>query len=230
MPIVVSGLYGKGKTLAVLSHSFWRLDLFSSGSAGNPQIIRQFWRNGVRWLAASGSVGRVRTSTDRAIYRAGASVLFTAQVFNELLQPQEGYAVTVELDNGHTISMRDVGDGSYQGTYTGATAGEYSYSVTAEFDGSLIGQETGRFVVEKHSVEWTDVRANSVLLGELARESGGTSLSIDYADQLIRDWTLRQTVVEQRRDIRFGNGWEPLFFIAFLLVAEWLLRKRLGML
>ena len=230
VPIVVSGVYGNGKTLAALSHSFWRLDLFSSGSAGNPQTIRQFWRNVVRWLATSSSVERIRTSTDRLVYRAGASVIFTAQVFNELLQPKEGYAVAVELDNGYTISMRDVGDGFYQGTYTGAPAGEYSYSVTAVFDGSLVGQETGRFVVQKHSVEWTDVRANSVLLGELARESGGISLSIDDADQLIRDWTLRQTVVEHRWDIRFGSGWEPLFFIAFLLATEWLLRKRLGML
>ncbi len=230
VPVVVSGVYGNGKTLVALSHSFWRLDLFSSGSAGNPQTIRQFWRNGVRWLATSSSVGRIRISTDRVVYRAGASVLFTAQVFNELLQPQEGYAVAVELDNGNTISMRDVGDGSYQATYTGAPAGEYSYSVTAEFDGSLVGQETGRFLVDKYSVEWTDVRANSVLLGELARESGGVSLSIDDADQLIRDWTLKQTVVEQRWDIRLGSGWEPLFFIAIFLAAEWFLRKRLGML
>ena len=74
------------------------------------------------------------------------------------------------------------------------------------------------------------MRANSVLLGELARESGGASLSIDDADQLIRDWTLRQTVVEQRWDIRLGSGWEPLFFIAIFLAAEWFLRKRLGML
>ena len=53
---------------------------------------------------------------------------------------------------------------------------------------------------------------------------------MDDADQLLRDWTLRQTVVEQRWDIRFWGSWEPLFFIAFLLAAEWLLRKRLGML
>jgi hypothetical protein len=164
------------------------------------------------------------------VYRAGSSVLFTAQVFDELLQPQEGYAVAVELDNGHTIAMRDVGDGLYKGVYTGAPAGEYSYSVTAEFDGASVGRETGRFVVEKHSVEWSDIRANSALLGELARESGGASFNIDDADQLLRDWTLRQTVVEQRWDIRFWGSWEPLFFIAFLLAAEWLLRKRLGML
>ena len=53
---------------------------------------------------------------------------------------------------------------------------------------------------------------------------------MDDADQLLRDWTLRQTVVEQRWDIRFWGSWEPLFFIAVLLAAEWLLRKRLGML
>ena len=230
VPIVVSGVYGKGKTLAALSHSFWRLDLLSSGAAGRPLTIRKFWRNGVRWLATESSVGRVRASTERAVYRAGSSVLFTAQVFDELLQPQEGYAVAVELDNGHTIAMRDVRDGLYEGVYTGAPAGEYSYSVTAEFDGASVGRETGRFVVEKHSVEWSDIRANSALLGELARATGGASFNMDDADQLLRDWTLRQTVVEQRWDIRFWGSWEPLFFIAFLLAAEWLLRKRLGML
>ena len=81
-----------------------------------------------------------------------------------------------------------------------------------------------------HSPSVHSHSANSALLGELARASGGASFNMDNADQLLRDWTLRQTVVEQRWDIRFWGSWEPLFFIAFLLAAEWLLRKRLGML
>ncbi len=229
IPIVVSGLYGMGKTVAALSHSFWRLDLLSSGIAGSPQTVRQLWRNAIRWLATRTPVGRVRVSTERAVYRAGATVQFTAQVFDELLQPQEGCAVTVMLNAGEKISLRDTGDGFYRGEYRGAPAGEYSYEVAAESDGVPIGREGGDFVVEQHSVEWTDVRADGVLLGQLARDSGGLARDISEGNQLLRDWKLKQTLVEERWDLRLWGSWEPLMFIAVLLAIEWMVRKRLGM-
>ncbi len=229
-PIVASGVYGRGKTLAALSHSFWRLDLLSSGVSGNPQTIRQFWRHAVRWLATRSPVGRVRASTERYVYRAGYPVLFTCQVFDELLQPQEGCAVNIELSNGDAVAMQDQGGGFYGGEFSGLSAGDYSYVVGAECEGASVGSDRGDFIVDKHSVEWADVRANRALLEQLAHASGGMVLGIKDGTELLRNWPLKQTLVEDKQAVHFWGGLTPLVLVALALAAEWILRKRLGML
>lgn len=229
-PIIAAGVYGRGKTLAAVSHSFWHLDLLSSGVAGNPQTIRQFWRQAVRWLATRSPVGRVRASTERYVYRAGFPVLFTCQVFDELLQPQEGCAVNVELGSGEGVAMQDQGGGFYGGELSGLSAGEYSYIVEAVCEGASVGSDRGDFVVDKYSVEWTDVRANRALLEQLARASGGRALGLKDGVELLRTWPLKQTLVEEKRAVHFWGGLAPLVLVALALAAEWILRKRLGML
>ncbi len=228
-PIVVSGTFGRGKTVVALSHSFWRLDLVNSGVMGTPQTIREFWRNTVRWLATSAPVGRVRASTERHIYRAGAPVVFAGQVFDELLRPQEGCSVRVLLANGETIQLQDQGGGSYRGMYDRLAPGEYMFTVVAEYDGEQIGREEGRFIVETHSVEWSDLRANRILLGDIARVSGGISLDIEDASSLWDQWSLKQKIIEDKREFRLWGGSWPLVLLTLFLAIEWVLRKRLGM-
>jgi hypothetical protein len=228
-PVIVSGVYGRGKTIVALSHSFWRLDLVNSGVMGTPQTIREFWRNAGRWLATSAPVGRVRVSTERHIYRAGTPVVFAGQVFDELLRPQEGCSVSVLLADSETVQLQDQGGGYYRGVYDGLAPGEYEFAVVAQYNGEQIGREEGRFIVETHSIEWSDVRANRVLLSDIARVSGGISLDIEEAPSLLREWSLKQKLIEDVREFRlWGSSW-PLVLLTFLLALEWVLRKRLGM-
>lgn len=228
-PVIVSGAFGRGKTVVALSHSFWRLDLVNSGVMGSPQTIREFWRNTVRWLATSVPTGRVRASTERHIYRAGAPVVFTSQVFDELLRPQEGCSVKVLLAGGETIQLQDQGSGFYRGVYDRLAPGEYGFTVVAEYDGEQIGSEEGDFIVETHSIEWSDLRANRVLLGDMARVSGGLSLDIENSSSLLNQWSLKQKIVEDKRQFRLWGGRWPLVLLVVLLAIEWVLRKRLGM-
>jgi len=228
-PIIVSGVYGRGKTVAALSHSFWRLDLVNSGAMGTPQTIREFWRNAVRWLATSAPIGRVRASTERHIYRAGTPVAFIGQVFDELLRPQEECSVSVLLANGKTVQLQDQGGGYYRGVYDGLAPGEYKFTVVAQYNGAQIGREEGDFVVENHSVEWADVRANRGLLSDMARTSGGISLNVEDASSLFREWPLKQKLIEDIREFHLWGPTWPLLLLTSLLAIEWVLRKRLGM-
>jgi hypothetical protein len=228
-PVIVSGTFGRGKKVVALSHSFWRLDLVNSGVMGSPQTIREFWRNTVRWLATSAPAGRVRASTERHIYRAGAPVIFTGQVFDELLRPQDGCSVRVLLANGEIIQLQDQGGGYYRGVQDRLAPGEYEFTVVAEYDGEQIGREEGRFIVETHSIEWSDLRANRTLLGDIARVSGGLSLDINESSSLLSQWSLKQKIIQEKREFRlWGDRW-PLVLLVLFLALEWVLRKRLGM-
>ena len=228
-PIIAAGNYGQGKIIVALATSFWRLDLMSSGVNGQPQTIRQFWRNAAKWLALDAPGGRIRASTERHVYRAGEEVIFAAQVFDELLRPQRGAAVEIALAGGASLELPERGAGHYRGVYSGLEPGEYTYGATATVEGAEVGVDEGRFIVEEHSIEFSDLRADQVLLGELARASGGAAHPLAAWEDVLQKLAPRKKVVEEAKSLSlWGPLWPALLAIA-LLAAEWFLRKRSGM-
>jgi hypothetical protein len=169
-------------------------------------------------------------STERHIYRSGEQAVFTAQVFDELLRPQEGARVQISLPREELeFQLQEQGGGSYQGHWSSLEPGEYAYVARAYAEGELIGADEGRFIVEQHTIESVDVRANPALLGEMARVSGGRL-------RLLADWRemldlipLHKRLVEEEKILPlWGRGW-TLVLLLSLLVLEWAVRKRCGM-
>lgn len=228
-PVIAAGAYREGKVIAALSASFWRLDLMSSGVDGQPQTIRTFWRAAAKWLALSAPSGRVRASTERPVYRAGEEVVFAVQVFDELLRPQPGAAVQVALAGREAFDLQSQGAGHYRGVAGGLAPGTYEYEVRAAVDQAAVGAVAGRFVVEEYSIELGDLRADRLLLGELARASGGRAYPLADWEDMLEQLAPRQRWVEQAEVLPlWGPLWPALLAVA-LLAAEWLGRKRNGM-
>jgi hypothetical protein len=218
--------------VAVLSHGLWRLDLLSSGAGARPQTIRSFWQNAVRWLALEEPAGRVRVSTGRQVYRGGEEVAFAAQVFDELLRPQEQAVVQLYLDTGgaSVLQLRDQAGGTYEGALTGLAAGEHRYTAKAYLGETLIGTDEGRFLVEEYSVESIDVAPNRALLEDMARTSGGLCRPLGEWRQVTARLALTPRLVEEARVFpMWGQSW-ILLVVVLLLSLEWVLRQRSGML
>ena len=228
-PIVVAGAYGQGKIIAALSASFWRLDLMSSGVDGQPQTIRQLWRDAAKWLALDASGGRIRASTERHVYRGGEVVVFAAQVFDEMLRPQPGAAVQITIPGGIAVEMQDQGAGHYRGVYSGLEPGEHAYSATAAVDGSDVGVDEGRVIVEEYSIELCDLRADRALLGDLASASGGAALPLREWEDLLNKLAPSKKVVEEAQSLSLWGPLWPAWLAVGLVAAEWLVRKRSGM-
>lgn len=228
-PVIAAGAYGEGKVIAALSASFWRLDLMSSGVDGRPQTIRTFWRDATKWLALDALGERVRASTERPVYRAGEEVVFAVQVFDELLKPQLGATVRVALAGREGFDLQSQGAGHYRGVASGLAPGTYEYEVRAAVDQAAVGTVTGRFVVEEYSIELGDLRADPLLLGELARASGGRAYPLADWEDMLEQLAPRKRWVEKAEVLPlWGPLWPALLAIA-LLAIEWLGRKRSGM-
>ena len=207
-----------------MSASFWRLDLMSSGVDGRPQTIRTFWRDATKWLALDAPGGRVRASTERPVYRAGEEVVFAVQVFDELLKPQSGATVQVALAGREAFDLQSQGAGYYRGVASGLAPGTYEYEVRA-----AVGAVTGRFVVEEYSIELGDLRTDPLLLGEMARASGGRAYPLADWEDMLKQLAPRKRWVEKAEVLPlWGPLWPALLAIA-LLAVEWFGRKRSGM-
>jgi len=216
-PIIAAGAYGKGKVIAALSASFWRLDLMSSGVDGQPQTIRTFWCDAAKWLALDAPGGRVRASTERPVYRAGEEVVFEVQVFDELLRLQPGASVQVALAGREAFNLQSQGAGRYRGVASGLAPGTYEYEVRAAVDQAVVGAVTGRFVVEEYSIELGDLRADPLLLGELARASGGRAYPLVDWEDMLEQLAPRKRWVEEAEVLPlWGPLWPALLAIALL--------------
>ncbi len=227
-PLVVAGVHGRGKVVAVLSASWWRLDLLSSGVGGRPQTIRRFWRNAVKWLALETPSGRLRVSTERHVYRAGERIVFVAQAFDELLRPQRRAQVRILLDQ-QELQLQEQAGGHYRGSWGGLEPGDYHFKAEAQAGDVLIGADEGSFLVEQHSIESVDVRADQALLSEIARRSGGNHRPLAQWRQLLPLMPLQKRLVEEAATLPLWGPTWPLMLVVALLGIEWGLRKRVGM-
>jgi hypothetical protein len=229
-PLLVAGAAGRGKVIAALSGAFWRLDLVSSGVGGRPQTIRRFWQNAVKWLAMKAPAGRVRVWTEQPIYRSGEGVVFLAQIFDELLRPQSDAAVEVSLGKGQSLQLQDQGHGEYRAVWRGLVPGEYAWHAQVQAGQTPIGADEGHFVVDQHTVESADLKANPALLEEIARLSGGQYQPLAQWRQAVEQLGARPRLVQQHRALALWGPVWPLVLAMVLLATEWVLRKRSGLL
>jgi len=226
---VAVGAAGRGRVMAAMATGFWRLDLLSSGAGEQPEIIRRFWRRTIHWLALDTATGRVQASTERHVYRGGESVTLAAEVFDELMRPQASAAVEATLGAGAPVPLESLGGGHYRGHWTGLAPGEYEFGVSASDNGSPIGTDVGRFVVEERTLESIDVRARPEVLAAMARASGGAFYPLEEWRELADRLRQPPRLVEEVRELTmWGQGW-VLVSVLVVLSGEWVLRKRNGM-
>jgi uncharacterized membrane protein len=97
-PLLVVGLYGKGRTMALATSIFdhWAA---TWGESDN-RYFAKFWRNAVYWLSETSSFGRRRliASSDKILYRPGETVLLEAAAYDETANPSNECRVTVTVE------------------------------------------------------------------------------------------------------------------------------------
>ena len=131
------------------------------------------------------------------------------------------------LLDGREVPLREEGGGRYGGSLGGLEPGDYSYRAEARMGDVLIGADEGGFLVERHSIESVDLRADKVLLDEIARRSGGEYRSLGQWRDLPALLPLQKRLVEKAHTLPLWGPTCPLVLV--LLGIEWGLRKRRGM-
>lgn len=228
MPLLAIRRVGAGKTALVGFQTFWRHGLMMWGDGKTDVVARAFWQNMTRWLVTRDDVSRIKSMTEKTAYRSGEAVVVRVQVFDALLQPRSGARVRARVADSlgvREVALRDLGKGRYAGNLGRFPQGDYEYQVRAQ----NLGTGTGHFTVGRYSLEYETVRMRAELLADIATRSNGHYVRPSGLTAALDSLVLAaEPVVTHHRIALWGQRW-PLVALVGLLVIEWAIRRRLGM-
>ncbi|MFQ5708384.1 MAG: hypothetical protein ACE5HO_13085 [bacterium] len=233
LPLVFSASSGQRKSVAIAAYGLWRWDLLMWGIGKDNKTYQKFLNNTIRWLTTLEESKLVRISSNKEIYRSGEEVKFTAQVYYKDYRPVDGAEVTVQLTrNGHEqeLSLANLGQGRYQGSFQIMEGGDYRYTGTAHLQGRVLGRDHGKFSVEEFNLEFKNTRMNENLLKRIAEESGGAVFNVNNLANLNDRLDFPAKVHTQKNEWEIWNKSPLLLICIFLFATEWFIRKRKGML
>jgi hypothetical protein len=233
LPIVTLQFVGAGKVVfhATDETHRWR---FRTGDL----YFSRYWIQTIRYLCRSKLLSGSRVAelaTDREQYRRGDAVQLRVRFLDDRLAPpqDDGVVVVTQRDGGERRSITLRRHASDRGTFEGSAGplpdGRYRAWVAAP---ALEGQPPSRqFTVVAPPGELARTQMDAAELSEAAKTSVGKFYTFAEAGRLLRDLPRgRQVRIESLPPQPIWNA--PLLAGLFigLIAAEWLLRKRVGML
>ena len=235
-PVLISMNARGKKSFAVLAYSLWRWKMYGDVGTGTEGLLDSFLSNTVRWLTTHEDERRFRVQPVKAAFGGQDPIEFTGQLYNENYKPVDDATIQITITHGsqtNDLILNSIGNGQYDGSLDRLGEGDYSFTARARQNGLTVGQDKGTFSVGGLNLEFLDTRMNKLLLQQIAARTGGKYYDSNALQDLPKDVTalpnFKPRELTQSREFELWNLKWTLTFIVLLLAAEWVLRKRNGM-
>lgn len=229
-PVLVVGRYGRGRTMALASDSTRR---WAFSEKDTRKYHRRFWRQVALWLGGKEDLGRTNVWISLQSLRVvkGESMEIAVHVETATGEPIPDAKVQAKITppKGPAGSLPSrYGDGRYVAMYRPDQVGDYGIQVKAlASDGSLLGQDTAKFITYSPEVELEHPSASPDVLAELAEASGGKVYSLAEAETLFRELAEKDSTIEIKRaePVPLWSARWLLYVFLAALTLEWIVRK-----
>ncbi len=232
-PVVTVAQLAGQKVVAVLAYDLWRWNFLVQGIGKENLWYPALFNRLIRWLVTREESQRVRIQAEQEIFRGGAPVTFSAQVYFEDYQPMDEAEVQVTVKQGatgQTMALTGKGNGQYAGALPAFEGGDYRFHGIAKFKNQVVGADSGRFSVEPFSIEFQNTRMNEILLQKMAQVTNGHYFTPQDYHTLPQYLNFPPKRFIESREWQLWNKLALLLVVIGLLSTEWLTRKKKGML
>jgi hypothetical protein len=231
-PVLTVGYHDRGKTAAITGFPWWQSYFSAVRDPQTAGAIPNFWRNLVKWSAATDQMQNFRVITERQVYRLGEPVRLTAYLFDESNRPKSGAYVSLSLiPDGQETSVKDVvlppvDNGIYSDQVSSLAPGRYKYMAYATSYGDTLGKTDGAFTIENFSLEMASINPDYNLARRIAEATGGAAYTAEDFAQFPKQLKLTPYVKENQASVRLFGLPVLLAILLIGLCLEWGLRKR----
>jgi hypothetical protein len=230
-PVICFQYFGAGRVLFHAIDSTWRWR-----TGGGEPFFARYWVQAIRFLA-HGKLGKgrgVELTTDRREYRRGEVAQLRARFLDAQLAPSGEQVVVLFNVAGQarrrvTLRRNPTIAGVYEGSLADLTDGQYEVLMV---DPQIPGNPpAARFSVVAPPGEFARPEMDAGALTAAAETTRGKFYTIADADRLSNDLPAgRRVPVQNLPPIPIWNRWWLLSAFLSCITAEWILRKRKGML
>ncbi len=235
-PLIAARSIAHQRAVGISGYGVWRWKLMVQGDPATERLFTTFLNNAVRWLTTSDEDKRVRVTPVNDAVTTAEPVQFTAQVYDEQLRPTDDAEVRVDISRGAektSVILNPAGNGRYEGSVSGLGEGDYTYQARATAGGTQLGEDRGRFSVGLLNVEFLQTRLNQSLLEQLSYRTGGTYFPASRPDSIpaaiASKADLKPREVVRATEIELWHWQYVAALVILLFGAEWVVRKRSGM-
>ncbi len=233
LPVFLMQYVGAGKVLFHATDDTWRWR-FRVGDV----FFARYWIQAVRYLSRSKLLGKehaVELAADRREYRRGETARLRVRFIDERQAPadDDGVVVVLERDGQKNqqikLQRNATTRGIFEATLADAMDGKYHAWIASP---TLEGQApSADFLVVAPPGELERVQVDAEELKLAADETRGRFYRLGQADRLLDDLPPgHQVPIESLPPQVLWNRWWLLLAFLGLIVSEWILRKRKGML
>lgn len=234
VPLLFALNLGRSRSMAFASHSTWRWWMYDFR-----EEHQRFWRQMIFWLAQkeldSDQPVWVRVSPRNFHQGAAIPIEFGArdEIGNPL--PDVDFSVRVSDPDGKETSIASLsGSESSSGEFKDATKpGIYRVVVSAKQNGQVIaGDATTRFLIDSTDPELDNPAADPAMLQGLAQQTGGRVIPAEEFDEFLEELITAGPPNLSLTQITRVSLWDNWWYLAAFVVtmtAEWIVRKRRGL-
>lgn len=240
-PLLVAGNYGAGRVLAFAGDSSWRW-----WSYGFEEEYKRFWRQVILWLAFRDgrSNDNVWIDLPQRRFQPRGQLVFTtgARDVAGKPMPEVELLATLRTPDGATTPVSLTQTPEYSRSQLDreliARPGIYAIQVEGRKAGQAIGQSEVEFVVFDQDREKANPAGDPQLLARIAAQTsefGGKAIVPEelgsLLDQILADPPQLKTIVPRRWQLGSTSLDGAIFLLLFagLMIAEWALRKKWGL-
>jgi hypothetical protein len=231
-PLLVAKDFGRGRVIAFAADSTWRWWM-----GGHEAEHKRFWRQTVLWLARKdqSNEGNVWVQLDTRRLAPGMPLEFTVGANDpdgKLLTDARFEIEVIHPDRTKTpLQPRRQGDKNLV-TFLGAeAAGDYTIAVKGTRAGETLGTTQARFLVFEQDRELDNPAADRGALESLAAITGGKAVPPEQLAALVAQIQKesQKLLIQTQLKTTLWDTWPFFLTFVLLLVIEWFLRKKWGM-
>lgn len=235
MPLLIGQSTGAARVMAFAGDTTWQWAMQEDWAV---EAHQRFWRQVIFWLTKMENDGETPAWINvepRDLNPGGlAQLSFGLRDADGLPMSGVNYDVTVQRPNGESekVTARAEGGhgaGDYQNT---GDPGDYWAIVAAEGADKTLNYASTRFLVSQRDPELDNPGADPALMRELAHVSGGDYLEPEGMLARLEDWAangLPSLELKRSRHVTLWDNWINLLLFISVLTAEWVLRKKRGL-
>ncbi len=234
-PLILTRNFSGSRSISLLAGNIWKWKLQTAKKENH--LFDFFITNSIKWLNSADDIKRIKIITLKKSYSQGEPIEFTANVYDESLNPLEEAEVKVDIPssrNKYELALQNIAPGIFTGSIDINETGDFSFFGQVLLNGTPIGSDKGSFNIGQIDLEFLNPRMNYEFLNLLSKSTQGEFFLPDefsnYERKLdsIISRKSKEKIVTSEISL-WSTEW-LLGLVIFLFALEWFLRKRFGML